>query len=141
MSTSVDYSVVSYLDFLSGMARVAASGLGQVDKPTFLLSAVTDVPVLSKEERLILRGMGRIDRVCMSVLTKDAKDAAQQRDKASDAAIRVRLREGTVHELEFGQRQQISTLHTHMLLLAALCGFLSAAACACFEYYRIPPCV
>jgi hypothetical protein len=137
---------VEYMDFLNGMATAAADpkfkGKFATLNPNQLLTVLIDIPVMAKEEKMMLKSLSGVERFCVNYLSRKSADRSATNEAAASGASSLRSRdeevlarvaEGTVHMLTDTQRKEVRHEVVTLISLSALCGFLSPLACALCE--------
>ena len=123
---------VSYLQFLDGMATAAAHPEFREKfatlSPNQLLTVLTDIPVMKKEEKMMMKALTGVERMCVNILAKKARkqNEAGGRDDDEDEAVKARLAEHKYHLLTDSQRAEVNGQHIRMCLWAGFFGFMSA---------------
>ena len=134
---------ISYLEFLDGMATAAVDKDFQSKfeslNPTQLRTVLLDVPVMAKEEKMMMKTLSGAERMCVKLLAKTAMKLEAGQGSVitdiydSDDVILARLAEGSVHLLTNKQRTNVGREHFKMVCWGGLFGFLSATATAFSE--------
>jgi|EP01046_Picozoa_sp_COSAG06_P029028 hypothetical protein len=129
-----DADCLTYLDFLNGMAKAAlhpvfANKL-EFLKPNQLMTVLVDVPVMQKEEKMMLRSLSFAERLGVNVLKRKSMRSESQAD---EAAVLARVTQGTVHLLTDAQRRKVRANHRSMILYGCLFGFISSVCAALAE--------
>ena len=141
LKPSQDADAVQYLDWMNGMATAAAdpvfAGKMEFLKPNQLMTVLADIPVMAKEERMMMDSLGYIERIGVNVLQKKDKTRAEKgevpsMDESYDQVL-ARVSKGEVHELTDWQRSNVKRMHIQMLMWAAAFGFCSAVCTAVVE--------
>jgi Ca2+-binding EF-hand superfamily protein len=146
-----DINSLTYLDFLNGMAKAELHPIfaGKLEflKPNQLMTVLVDVPVMQKEEKMMLGSLSFGERIGVNILRRKAQRVAErnggkEREAADeeeggtsprDAAVFARLAQGTVHILTDEQRREVQKIHRNMILYGCLFGFLSSVITALSE--------
>lgn len=144
LTPSAEALSLTYLDFLNGMAQAELhpffAGKLEFLKPNQLMTVLVDVPVMQKEEKMMLGSLGFAERMAVNILKRKAeKNSSRERDAAHgggsprDEAVFARLTQGTVHLLTDKQRQEVAKHHRNMILYGCLFGFVSSVITALME--------
>ena len=138
---------LTYLDFLNGMAQAELhpvfAGKLEFLKPNQLMTVLVDVPVMQKEEKMMLGSLGFAERIAVNILKRAAEQTSiRERDAAygedgggspREQAVLARLSQGTVHLLTDKQRRDVRKHHRNMILYGCLFGFVSSVTTALSE--------
>jgi hypothetical protein len=124
-----------YLDFLNGMAKaqlhpVLANKL-ELLKPNQLITVLIDVPVMQKEEEMMLQSLGHAERMGVNILRRKAKRTENSRRDQAEVLSRVTM--GTVHLLTAEQRKDMTTQHWSLIMYGCWFGFCSSVCAALAE--------
>jgi Ca2+-binding EF-hand superfamily protein len=135
LKPSPEAECLTYLDFLNGMAKAELHPIfaGKLEflKPNQLMTVLVDVPVMQKEEKMMLKSLSFAERLGVSVLKRKAMRSASH--DADEAAVLARVTQGTVHLLTDAQRRKVRANHRSMILYGCLFGFVSSVCTALSE--------
>ena len=133
LTPAAEGGTVTYLDFLNGVAKAqihpAFADKLEFLKPNQLMTVLVDVPVMQKEEKMMLQSLGHLDRMGVSIL----KHASRKDSRGDEAAVLARMTEGAVHLLTADQRKSVTAQHRSMILCGCWFGFCSSVCTALAE--------